>query len=128
MRQKDAKPTDGEMEILHILWDKKKATVREVYDIISEKKDCGYTTTLKLMQIMFDKSLVKRNTSTKTHIYEPKVSKENMQKTILGRMINNVFEGNSTHLVLQALGNSEPNDEEIEQIQSLLDKLKKENK
>lgn len=124
MHSKETKPTDGEMEILQILWEKKKATVRDVYEIISQKKECGYTTTLKLMQIMYDKKLVKRNTTAKTHIYEAKVSKEILQKSMLGRMINNVFQGNTTHLIIQALGSKTPNNKEIELIQNLLEDLK----
>lgn len=125
MQRKETKPTDGEMEILQVLWDKKKATVREVYEIISEKKDCGYTTTLKLMQIMFDKKLVRRNTSAKTHIYEALISKQSMQKNLVERMVDNVFQGSATGLVLQALGTNKPSSEELSQIQQLLDQLKK---
>ncbi len=125
MQRKETKPTDGEMEILQVLWDKKKATVREVYEIISEKKDCGYTTTLKLMQIMFDKKLVRRNTSAKTHIYEALISKQSMQKNLVERMVDNVFQGSATGLVLQALGTGKPSSEELSQIQQLLDQLKK---
>lgn len=125
MQRKETKPTDGEMEILQVLWNKKKATVREVYEIISAKKDCGYTTTLKLMQIMFDKKLVRRNTDAKTHIYEALISKQSMQKNLVERMVDNVFQGSATGLVLQALGTGKPSSEELSQIQQLLDELKK---
>lgn len=127
MHHKETKPTDGEMEILQVLWSKKKATVRDVYEIISEKKECGYTTTLKLMQIMFDKKLVKRNESAKTHIYEARISKESMQKNLIDRMVDNVFQGSATGLVLQALGSAKPSSEELSKIQELLDKLKEDN-
>ena len=123
---KKPKPTDGEMEILQILWDKKKATVREVYEIISQTKNCGYTTTLKLMQIMFEKKLVTRNTDAKTHIYHPKISKESLRKSMMGKLIQNVFEGSPTSLVLHALGESKPSASEIDQIQELLNKIKSE--
>lgn len=66
---KNIKPTESELEILRVLWDKEKATVREVHEVLSATKDAGYTTTLKLLQIMFEKGLVKRDDSSKTHIY-----------------------------------------------------------
>lgn len=125
--RKQTKPTDGELEILRILWDKKKATVRDVYEIISERKDCGYTTTLKLMQIMYDKKLVSRNADSKTHIYQAKVSRDNLQKNLLGKMIDNVFEGSSASLIMRALGENKPSTAELDQIQELLNKLKREN-
>ncbi len=124
--RKETKPTDGELEILRILWQKKKASVREVYEIISETKDCGYTTTLKLMQIMYEKKLVTRNTDSKTHIYQPKISRESLQKNLLGKIIDNVFEGSSTSLIMRALGENKPSRDELDQIQELLNRLKEE--
>ncbi len=120
-----AKPSEGELEILQILWKKKSATVREVYEEISLAKDCGYTTTLKLMQIMYDKQFVTRDNSQKTHLYYPNISKENTQKQFLGRMVNTLFSGSTSQLVLQALGNDKPSADELEQIQTMLNKLKK---
>ena len=73
---KSFKPTESELEILSILWDKQKATVREVHEVIQLNKEVGYTTTLKLMQIMNDKGLVTRDESAKTHIYTPYFDKE----------------------------------------------------
>src|SRR6476661_7882825 len=99
------KPTESELEILQILWTKGLATVREVHEELSKTKDAGYTTTLKLMQIMHEKGLVKRDDSVKTHIYQPAVSREKTQKHLLGKMINTLFGGSSTQLVMQALGN-----------------------
>ena len=122
---KHFKPTEGELEILHVLWEKDKATVREVHENILKFKDAGYTTTLKLMQIMFEKGLVTRDDSSKTHIYTPNVSREKTQNQFLGKMINNLFGGSSTQLVMQALGNHSPNKEELNEIQALLDNLKK---
>ena len=76
IKVKATKPTESELEILAILWDKKNATVRSVHEELCKTKDAGYTTTLKLMQIMFEKKLVTRDDSSKTHIYTPAVSKE----------------------------------------------------
>lgn len=121
------KPTESELEILQILWEKGLATVREVHETLSKTKDVGYTTTLKLMQIMHEKGLVKRDESMRTHVYQALVNKEKTQKHILGKMIDSLFGGSSTQLVLQALGSPEAKatPEELEQIQQLLDNLKK---
>ncbi len=122
---KPIKPTESELEILRILWDKQQATVREVHEILAEHKDAGYTTTLKLLQIMFEKGLVNRNDATKTHIYFAAVSKESTQQQFVGRMIQNLFSGSPTQLVMQALGNHTHSKEELAQIQELLNTLKK---
>lgn len=125
MRQKAVKPTESELEILAVLWEKKSATVREVHEELVRVKDCGYTTTLKLMQIMFEKELVSRDDSSKTHIYKAAVTRDKTQKLFLSKMIDNLFAGSSTDLVMQALGSKTTSDAELEKIQTLLDELKK---
>jgi len=122
---KAIKPTESELEILQVLWEKNKASVREVHEELLKTKDAGYTTTLKLMQIMYEKGLVARDDSSKTHIYQPSVSKEKTQQHMLGKMINTLFGGSSTELVLQALGNHKASPAELEEIQRLLNNLKK---
>ncbi|MBS1566293.1 MAG: BlaI/MecI/CopY family transcriptional regulator [Bacteroidetes bacterium] len=122
---KYVKPTESELEILGVLWEKGLASVREVHEELARSKDVGYTTTLKLMQIMHEKGLVKRDDSVKTHIYQAVVSREKTQKHLLGRMINGLFGGSPTQLVIQALGNYKASAEEIEEIQQLLNNLKK---
>lgn len=122
---KNIKPTESELEILMVLWDKGAATVREVHEVLAEHKDSGYTTTLKLMQIMFEKGIVKRDDSSKTHIYRANISRENTQQQFVGKMIHSLFGGSSTQLVMQALGNHAPSKEELEEIQKMLDNLKK---
>lgn len=124
IKNKLLKPTESELEILAILWDKKSATVREVHEELSKNKDAGYTTTLKLMQIMFEKTLVTRDDSNKTHIYKPAVTKEKTQKQFLNKMIDSLFAGSSADLVLQALGNKNSSEEELERIQLLIQELK----
>lgn len=120
------KPTESELEILQILWDKGLATVREVHELLASTKDVGYTTTLKLMQIMFEKGLVTRDDSSKTHIYQPAVSREKTQKQFLNKMIDTLFAGSSSDLVMQALGGHDASAEELEKIQQLINQLKKE--
>lgn len=125
IEQKNIKPTESELEILRVLWDRKQATVREVHEELSQYKDCGYTTTLKLMQIMHEKGIVKRDDSGKTHIYEAIISKEKTQRQLVDKMVNSLFDGSATQLVMQALGNNSPSADELNAIQQLLDNLKK---
>ena len=123
---KYVKPTEGELEILQILWQRGLATVREVHEELSKTKDVGYTTTLKLMQIMHEKGIVKRDESVRTHVYQAAVNKEKTQKHLLSKMIDSLFGGSSTQLVLQALGSEQKvSEDELKQIQNLLDNLKK---
>lgn len=122
---KNVKPTESELEILRVLWDKNEATVREVHEVLSEFKDSGYTTTLKLLQIMHEKGLVTRNDAGKTHIYKPAVSREHTQKQMLDKMMDSLFGGSTTQLVMHALGNKAPSADELKEIQQLLDHLKK---
>lgn len=124
-QQKNTKPTESELEILRVLWEKENATVREVHEVLAASKDVGYTTTLKLMQIMHEKGLVSRDDSSKTHIYQPIVSREKTQKHLVGKMIDNLFSGSPAQLVMQALGNHKTSKDELEEIQQLLNSLKK---
>ncbi|MBO9660194.1 MAG: BlaI/MecI/CopY family transcriptional regulator [Chitinophagaceae bacterium] len=119
------KPTDSELEILQILWTKGLATVREVHEELASLKEVGYTTTLKLMQIMHEKGLVKRDDSMRTHVYQAAVNKEKTQKHLLGKMIDSLFGGSPTQLVIQALGETKASPEELEKIQRILNDLKK---
>jgi BlaI family penicillinase repressor len=125
MSFKQIKPTEGELEILQVLWDKGSATVRDVHEHINEYKESGYTTTLKLMQIMFEKGLVKRDDSNKTHVYKANVSREKTQQQMVGKMVDALFGGSASQLVMQALGSSQASKEELEEIQQLLNNLKK---
>lgn len=124
---KTIKPTESELEILQVLWTRGLATVREVHEELAKTKDVGYTTTLKLMQIMNEKGIVKRDNSMRTHVYQAAINKEKTQKHLLNKMIDSLFGGSSSQLVIQALGdvNQKTSPEELEKIQQLLDSLKK---
>ncbi|HEU4555712.1 MAG TPA: BlaI/MecI/CopY family transcriptional regulator [Chitinophaga sp.] len=122
---KHIKPTESELEILRVLWEKGPSTVREVHEILEKSKDAGYTTTLKLMQIMHEKGLLQRDTSSKTHIYAAAISQENTQRQLLDKMIDTVFNGSASQLVLQALGNHKSSREELEKIKQYLDEIEK---
>jgi len=119
------KPTESELEILQILWEKGDCTVRDVHEILVQSKDAGYTTTLKLMQIMHEKGLVSRDTSAKTHIYRALVNQQKTQEQLVNKMINNVFNGSASRLVMQALGNHSASKEEINSIKAYLEQLSK---
>ncbi len=120
---KQIKPTESELEILNILWGKGKGTVRDVHEVLEKSKDAGYTTTLKLMQIMHEKGLLKRNTDAKTHIYEVAVSQKQTQGQILQRMIDTAFNGSASQLVMQALGNHKASKEELDEIKKYLEQM-----
>ena len=125
MSQKQPKPTESELDILKILWERGEATVRGVHEELSKSKDAGYTTTLKLMQIMHEKGMVARDESSKTHKYSPLLSQEKTRQQFMGRMIDTLFQGSSSQLVMQALGNHKTSPEELDEIQRLIDQLKK---
>lgn len=125
---KNIKPTESEMDILKILWEQGPSTVREVHDILSEKKEAGYTTTLKLMQIMNDKGLLTRNDESKSHVYSAAVKKQSIQKEVVGKMIDSFFKGSSAKLIMHALGNHRASKEEIREIKNYLDEIENRNK
>ncbi len=118
------KHTERELSIQQVLRDNGQAREREVHEILSEHKNSGYTTTLKLMQIMHEKGIVGRDDSSKVHIYHPIISKENTQQHLVGKMIDTLFGGNSSQLVLQALGNHAPNAAELAEIEAVIAQLK----
>ncbi|MFK7906368.1 MAG: BlaI/MecI/CopY family transcriptional regulator [Chitinophagales bacterium] len=123
-----SKPTESELEILQVLWEHKASTVRQVNELLNNKradskKKIGYTTTLKIMQLMNEKGLVIRDDSSRTHIYEANVSEKVAQNSLLERFLNTTFKGSAMKLVMQALGRSETTPEELKQIRSYLDEL-----
>lgn len=119
------KPTESELEILQILWQKNEATVREVHEILQEKKNVGYTTTLKLMQIMLEKGLVKRNDISRSHIYKAAINQEKTQKDLISKFVDGVFGGSRMDLVLKVLGDQDSTPKEIEQIREFLKNIEK---
>ena len=121
------KPTDSELNILQILWSKGPSSVRAVNEILNENKDVGYTTTLKLMQIMTDKGLVTRDTSTRSHIYSSNVAEEDTKSKLLDGFLEATFQGSASKLVMQALGNHKTSPEELEKIKTLIKEIEKSN-
>lgn len=121
MNQQILKPTDAELEILQILWEKEKASVREVHNVIASTKNVGYTTTLKLMQIMFEKGIVSRDDRAKVHIYEPTIDKNATFNAIINRITNNLFKGDKTALVKQIISADSVSKENLEEIKTAID-------
>jgi predicted transcriptional regulator len=118
-----SKPTDSELEILQLLWEFGPLTVRELNDKLNKERKVGYTTSLKMMQIMTEKGLLSRDTGDRSHIYSPLLRSEEVQSTMLEHILKTVFKGNRSSLVLQALGNRDASPEEISEIKSLIKKL-----
>lgn len=117
------KPTEGELEILQVIWAHGPSTVRFVNDKLSRNRVVGYTTTLKIMQIMAEKGLLSRDTSGKTHIYKSSVSQKKTQQLLTDKLMTTAFGGSAMKLVMQALGNKKSTAEEIQEIRAFLDKL-----
>ncbi|MGV3538937.1 MAG: BlaI/MecI/CopY family transcriptional regulator [Rufibacter sp.] len=123
MENNPLKPTDTELEILQILWQHGPCTVRTVNEAQNKVKETGYTTTLKLLQIMFEKNLVTRDEESRSHLYQAAVTEEATQQSLLNRFLDTTFRGSAMKLVMQALGNRKTTSEELDQIRNLLKKL-----
>jgi BlaI family penicillinase repressor len=119
------KPSDSELEIMQVLWEKGPLTVREINDNLNKERRVGYTTTLKIMQIMTEKGILTRNTSQRSHVYTPAMKPEAVQSTILDHVLRTAFKGNTSNLVLHALGNHTASKEEMAEIKALIEKIEK---
>ena len=117
------KPTDAEMNVLRVLWDHGPSTVRFVNETLSRGKKVGYTTTLKIMQIMLDKKLLTRESREKKHVYSAAAGEKEVQAIMLDKLLDSAFGGSASQLVLRALGNHSTSREELEMIRELIDKL-----
>lgn len=117
-------PTEAELGLLNILWSIGPATVREIHDAISKTQTTGYTTVLKILQIMHEKSLVIRDETNRAHVYAPANSQTQTQSSLLKDLIGKAFGGSTSNLVMRALDNS-TSQEEIDDIRQMLDKLEK---
>lgn len=125
MKKEAKRPTESELEILNILWKKGEATVKEVHEELSKTKESGYTTTLKIMQIMHEKGLVSREKEGKTHKYSSAYSAEKTRTQLLDKLMDAAFGGSAMKLVMQALGNKKTTREEIKELKEYLDKIER---
>ena len=115
------RPTEAELEILRVLWERGPSTVRQVHEVLAEERDTGYTTTLKLMQIMADKGLVTRDESSRTHVYTARSSQESTQRQLVNDLVERAFGGSAAELVLRALSSHKTSDDELQEIRNLID-------
>lgn len=115
------KPTASELEILQVLWTRGPSTVREVHDALHEKKDLGYTTVLKLLQIMTTKGTVRRNEDQRAHVYEACQPAEKTKRQLAGDVLQRVFDGSASQLMLHALDGRHTSKKELEELRRLLD-------
>ena len=121
MAQKSPKPTASELDILRVLWDRGPATVREVHDVLAESRDMGYTTVLKLLQIMTVKGMVKRDEGARAHVYEARQPAGNTKRQLVGDLLQRAFSGSASDLMLHALSGKKTSRQEIEEIRRMLD-------
>lgn len=127
MRRSLNRPTDAELEILRVLWDYGASTVREIHDILNQTKPTGYTTVLKLTQIMSEKGLVRRNEvqNQRAHVYEASLPKEETQRQLVGDLVGRAFDGSASELVMRALSNKRATPQELDEIRKLLDEYER---
>ncbi len=119
------KPTASELDILHVLWDRGPSTVRDVHAALSEKRDLGYTTVLKLMQIMTVKGLVRRNEEQRAHVYEACLPAEKTKRQLAADTLERVFDGSASQLMLHALAGHRSSKHEIAELRRLLDEYER---
>jgi len=115
------KPTDAELAILRVLWERGPSTVRQVHEALAGTRDTGYTTTLKLMQIMADKGLVTRNETARTHVYAASAGEAQTQQQLVKDLVDRAFGGSAATLVLRALSAEGTSESELREIRKLID-------
>ena len=126
-RPRSTRPTDAELEILHALWDLGPATVREVHERLARHRTTGYTTVLKLMQIMTDKGLLEREGEQRAnaHVYRPAVARESTQRQLLRDLLDRAFGGSARALILQALSAKKSTPQELAEIRKMIEHLER---
>ena len=115
------RPTDGELSILRVLWERGPSTVRQVHEVLSRERPTAYTTALKLLQIMTDKGLVRRDETDRTHVYQARWSEEQTQRQLVRDLLERAFGGSASKLVMQALAAKRASAEELGEIRKLID-------
>jgi len=116
-------PTKAELELLRVLWDRGPSTVRDIHEALSGEKETGYTTTLKILQRMTDKGLVRRDASQRSHVYEAALQAEQTQRQLVRDLLHHAFGGSPGKLVVQALSEENASAEELAEIRRMLDEL-----
>ena len=125
MKQAPQKPTAAELEILRVLWSRGPSTVREVHESLKEKKSLGYTSVLKFLQIMTSKGTVRRNETHRAHVYEACLPAEQTKRQLAGDMLQRVFEGSASQLMMHALAGRKASQEEVQELRRILDEYER---
>jgi BlaI family transcriptional regulator, penicillinase repressor len=125
VKESKQKPTSSELEILRVLWVRGPSTVRDVYESLNEKKRTGYTTVLKMLQIMTEKGSVRRNEDERAHVYEACEPAEKIKGRLAGDVLQRVFEGSASELMMHALEGRKTSHEEIEELRRMLDEYER---
>lgn len=120
-RSTTPKPTDAELAILRVLWDRGPSTVRQVHDVLGRERPAGYTTSLKLLQIMTEKGLVERDERDRTHVYRARLTEEQTQRQLIRDLVDRAFGGSATKLVMQALASRRASADELRDIRKAID-------
>lgn len=123
MIRQPPRPTPAELEILAVLWELGPATVREIQEHLDRQRPTGYTTVLKLLQIMTDKGLVRRDARERAHRYAPTLPRERTEQQMVGDLLDRAFGGSASRLVMRALSSRQATPEELERIRTLLDEI-----
>jgi predicted transcriptional regulator len=116
-------PTAAELEILRVLWERGASTVREVREVLERRRSTGYTTALKLLQIMAEKGLVRRDERPRAHLYEARIPQEQTEKQLVGDLLERAFGGEASRLVMRALSAKKASREELDRVREFLDGL-----
>lgn len=119
------RPTDLELTILRVLWDRGPSTVRQVQEVLERARPTGYTTVLKMLQIMTEKGLVQRNETARTHVYQSRLSEGETQRQLVTDLLDRAFGGSAAKLVMQALASTKASPEELREIRALVDSRRK---
>ena len=115
------RPTDAELAILRVLWDRGPSTVRQVHDVLGRERPAAYTTALKLLQIMTEKGLVRRDETDRTHIYHARLTQDQTQRQLVRDLLDRAFGGSASKLVMQALATRRASTDELDEIRRLID-------
>ena len=121
MTKQTPRPTDAELAILRVLWERGASTVRQVHEVLGRERPTAYTTALKLLQIMTEKGLVRRDETDRTHVYHARLTEEQTQRQLVRDLLDRAFGGSASKLVMQALAARRTSDEELIEIRKLID-------
>ena len=121
MTKQTPRPTDAELAILRVLWERGASTVRQVHEVLGRDRPTAYTTALKLLQIMTEKGLVRRDETDRTHVYHARLSEEQTQRQLIRDLVDRAFGGSASKLVMQALAAKRTSAEELIEIRKLID-------